>query len=123
MKRGEVWLVSGGGDYTGKPRPAVILQDDAFDTSTSVTLCPLTSDKTDGALVRIQITPKPINGLKKVSWLMADKITTTARTKLSQRIGEIDPDELLQLNQAVIVFLGLTNSTRPKAGAKALASK
>ena len=123
MKRGEVWLVFGGGDYTGKPRPAVILQDDAFDTSSSVTLCPLTSHETDGALVRIIIAPKPINGLKKISWLMVDKITTVSRTKLTHRIGEVEADDRSQLNLAVIVFLGLTNSTRARPAQKAPASK
>ena len=118
MKRGEVWLVSGGGDHTGKPWPAVILQDDAFDTSSSVTLCPLTSHGAKAPLVRIPISPLPLNGLQKISWLMADKITTVSRTKLSQKIGEIASDELLQLNQAIIVFLGLTNSTRPATAAK-----
>jgi mRNA interferase MazF len=30
MKRGEIWSVAGGGDYTNKPRPVVIVQDDQF---------------------------------------------------------------------------------------------
>jgi mRNA-degrading endonuclease toxin of MazEF toxin-antitoxin module len=37
MKRGEVWTVSGGKDYAGKPRPAVIMQDDSFDATYSIT--------------------------------------------------------------------------------------
>ena len=28
MKRGEIWTVSGGKDYAGKPRPVVIVQED-----------------------------------------------------------------------------------------------
>lgn len=36
MKRGEIWTVSANG-YAGKPRPAVILQDDLFDATASVT--------------------------------------------------------------------------------------
>ena len=38
MRRGEIWTVAGGADYTGKARPAVIVQDDRFDTD-SITLC------------------------------------------------------------------------------------
>jgi mRNA interferase MazF len=38
MKRGEIWTVSGGKAYAGKPRPAVILQDDSFDGTDSITL-------------------------------------------------------------------------------------
>jgi hypothetical protein len=31
MRRGEIWTVAAGAAYTGKPRPAVIVQDDRFD--------------------------------------------------------------------------------------------
>jgi mRNA interferase MazF len=114
MKRGEIWLVSGGADFAGKPRPAVILQDDAFAPSASVTLCMFTSNETEAPLVRVPIAPSAKNGLKKISRLMVDKITTVALTKIDRQIGTLEPDELSQLNQAVIVFLGLASSTRAK---------
>ena len=113
MKRGEIWLVSGGADYAGKPRPAVILQDDAFPPDASVTLCMFTSNETEAPMVRIPISPSAKNGLKKISRLMVDKITTVAVTKVDRQIGALKPDELLQLNQAVIVFLGLASPSRP----------
>ena len=75
MKRGEVWTVSGSG-YAGKPRPAVILQDDRFDATASVTICVFTTDQTDAPLIRIPIDPDESNGLRFVSRLMVDKITT-----------------------------------------------
>ena len=56
MRRAEFWTVSGGGQYTGKPRPAVIVQDDHFDTD-SVALCPFTTDPTDAPLFRLLIEP------------------------------------------------------------------
>ena len=46
MKRGEVWTVAGGAAYAGKPRPAVIVQDDRFDANDSIVVCPLTTDPT-----------------------------------------------------------------------------
>jgi hypothetical protein len=39
MRRGEIWTVAGGKDYAGKPRPVVILQDDRFDATASITIC------------------------------------------------------------------------------------
>ena len=42
MKRGEIWTVSGPG-YAGKPRPAVIVQDDLFDATASVAIVSLQS--------------------------------------------------------------------------------
>jgi mRNA interferase MazF len=47
VKRGEIWTVSGGRTYAGKPRPAVILQDDRFDATDSITLCPFTTGLAD----------------------------------------------------------------------------
>jgi len=47
MRRGEIWTVSGGKDCAGKPRPVVILQDDSFDATNSVTICAFTTDPTE----------------------------------------------------------------------------
>ncbi len=61
MKRGEIWTLAGGGDYTGKPRPAVIVQDDSFDATASITICAFTTDPTDAPLFRIPIHPSESN--------------------------------------------------------------
>ena len=63
MNRGEVWTVSGRG-YAGKPRPAVIVQDDRFDATGSVTICAFTTDATDAPLFRLAIEPDDRNGLR-----------------------------------------------------------
>ena len=106
MKRGEVWTVSGAG-YAGKPRPAVIVQDDRFDATASVTVCVFTTDETDAPLFRVPITPSGGNGLRDVSRLMVDKLTTVRRDQLGGRIGRLDDAEMLLLDRAVLVFLGL----------------
>jgi mRNA interferase MazF len=112
MKRGEVWTVSGGQDYTGKPRPAVILQDDRFDAVDSITLCAFTTDRTEAPLFRLAVAPTAGNGLKKESRLMVDKISTVPKTKLGQRIGRLDDEDMIRLNRSVLVFLGLAGLQR-----------
>ena len=107
MRRGDVWTVAGGAGYAGKPRPAVIVQDDAFDDTNSITLCPLTSDPTDAPLIRLAILPTETNGLKEPSRIMADKITTVPKTRLGDRIGRLTDEDLLRLNGAIVVFLGV----------------
>lgn len=107
MKRGEVWTASAGGDYTGKPRPVVIVQDDRFDATASITICGLTSHSTDAPLFRPVVEPSRTNGLRLSSCLMADKVTTISRSKLRERIGRLDDEDLLRLNRALLVFLGL----------------
>lgn len=112
MKRGEVWTVSAGADYAGKPRPAVIVQDDAFDATASITICALTTDPTEAPLFRIPIEPNERNGLRAPSSLMVDKITTVSKAKLSDRIGRLDAEDIVRLKQAIAVFLGLGRSAR-----------
>jgi len=107
MKRGDVWTVAGGGDYAGKPRPAVIVQDERFDATASVTICAFTSDATDAPLFRLVVEPSAENGLSFASRLMVDKITTVSRTKLGTSIGRISDEDTVRLNRAILVFLGL----------------
>jgi len=112
MKRAEIWTVAGGPDYAGKPRPAVILQDDAFEETTSITLCPCTTHFVDAPLIRLPIEPTKQNGLKITSHLMVDKITTVTKSKLQKRVGKLAEEDIIRLNRAVLVFLGLAG--RPK---------
>ena len=107
MKRGEIWTVADGGGYAGKPRPVVIVQDEAFAALDSVTICPLTSDPSDLPLFRIPLLPQDDNGLRQESRIMADKITTVRKTTLGSRIGIVSPDDMRRLNQALVVFLGI----------------
>lgn len=107
MKRGEVWTAAGGSDYAGKPRLVVIVQDDRFDATGSITICAFTSDPTDAPLLRPVVAPSEGNGLDTVSRLMADKITTVPKRKLGSRIGRLADDDVLRLNRAMLIFLGL----------------
>lgn len=107
MKRGEIWTISRRAEYTGKPRPAVVVQDDSFDATASITLCAFTSDPTEAPLFRIVVEPNPRNGLDERSSIMVDKITTVSKAKLGRRIGRLDDEELVRLNRAILVFLGL----------------
>jgi mRNA interferase MazF len=112
VKRGEIWSIGGGPDYLGKPRPGVIVQEDAFDATASITVCAFTSDPTEAPLIRLLIAPSERNGLVRESRLMVDKVTTVPKTKVRARIGRLDDADLLRLNRALIVFLGLAGSPR-----------
>ena len=106
MRRGEVWTVSGGG-FAGKSHPAVIVQDDRFDATASVTVCVFTSADTEAPLFRLPVMPSEGNGLRSVSRLMVDKITTVSRERIGERIGHLDDADVARLNRAILVFLGL----------------
>jgi mRNA interferase MazF len=107
VKRAEIWTVAGGPDYAGKPRPAVILQDDAFQGTASITLCPFTTHLMETPLIRLAVEPTKQNGLNAASQVMVDKITTVAKSKLQKRVGKLAEEDMIRLNRAVLVFLGL----------------
>src|SRR5579872_7553532 len=114
MKRGDIWTITGGKDYAGKPRHVVIVQDDSFDATDSITICAFTRDATDAPLFRLPVGPNQRNGLRAVCRLMVDKITTVPMAKVGARVGRLDDEDILRLNQAVLVFLGLAVSSRAK---------
>ena len=116
MKRGEIWTVSGGPDYASKPRPVVIVQDNSFEATDSITVCGFTSDPTEAPLFRVRIEPSNVNGLKLTSCLMIDKLTTVHKNKLGKRVGRLEERDLLRMNQSIIVFLGLASPSRMPSG-------
>ena len=107
VKRGEIWTVAGGKDYAGKPRPVLIIQDDRFDVTDSITVCAFTTDPTEAPLIRLPIQPNESNGLRAVCRLMVDKITTVPKAKIGVRLGRLADADMVRLNQAVLVFLGI----------------
>ncbi len=98
------------GAYTGKPRPVVILQDDRFDATASITICPFTTNSVEAPLLRLRVDPSEDNGLDQPSQLMIDKLTTVPRTSLGERLGRLPDNELVALNRSLIVFLGLAST-------------
>jgi mRNA interferase MazF len=107
VTRGEIYTAAARGPYTGKPRPVVILQDDRFDATASVTVCPFTTNPVDAPLLRLPIDPSADNRLEQPSQLMVDKVTTVPRSSLGERLGKLRDEELVALNRSLIVFLGL----------------
>jgi mRNA interferase MazF len=111
MKRGEVWTAAAGSGYAGKPRPVAILQDDRFDATDSITIVAFTTDATDAPLFRLPVEPDESNGLRAPCRLMVDKITTIPKAKLGTRVGRLSDEDMLRLNRAVLVFLGMAGTS------------
>jgi mRNA interferase MazF len=110
VRRGEIYTAAARGAYTGKPRPVVILQDDRFDATASITVCPFTTNPVEAPLLRLPIDPSDENGLDQPSQLMVDKVTTVPRSSLGERLGRLRDDELVALNRSLAVFLGLASA-------------
>ena len=114
MRRGEIWTVAGAKDYAGKPRPVVILQDDRFDATASITICAFTTDPTDAPLFRLPVVLSEGNGLRVPCRLMVDKITTVPKSKIGTRLGRLAPEDIVRLDRAIVVFLGIAAPRSPE---------
>jgi mRNA interferase MazF len=98
-----------GGVYAAKPRPAVIVQDDLFDATSSVAVVPMTSSLLDAPLIRIRISGGDgrLSGLDHDSDVMIDKLTTVRRSNVHTRVGRLTAEQLVEIERAIMAFLGL----------------
>ncbi len=109
MRRGDVVTVAAAGDY-GKPRPAVIVQTDAFpEAYVSVVVCQMTSELSDAPDFRITVDPGAANGLRVRSQVMADKPVTIRRERIGQVIGRLDSEDIRRLDVALAFVMGLAD--------------
>ena len=106
MKRRDLVTIALQGDF-GKPRPALVIQADAFDTLATVTVLPVTSTLVDAPLMRITIEPDARNGLSKPSQVMADKVVTIRRDKVGLTFGAASDELMLAVSRALTVSLGI----------------
>jgi mRNA interferase MazF len=108
VKRGDVVTVALPGDF-GKPRPALVIQADAYGAHTSVTVLPITSTQVNAPLLRVALAPCADNGLTRPSQVMVDKTMTIRRDRLGKIIGQVSPDDLLEIDRCLAVFLGIAH--------------
>lgn len=107
MRRGDIYTAAARGAYSGKPRTVVVIQDDRFDATASVTVVPFTTSDVDAPLLRIAVQPSDTTGLSETSRLMIDKVTTVPRTNLTRQVGRLSDGDLVRLDRALLVFVGL----------------
>ncbi len=107
MARGDIVIVAAPGDY-GKPRPAVIVQTDAFPGNhASVVVCQMTSELADASDFRITIEPGLDTGIRIRSQVMADKPVTIRRERIGRLIGRLGAADMARLNVALAFVMGL----------------
>jgi len=104
--RGELWTVAGG-VYASKPRPALIVQDDLFGATDSVTVAPLTTTLTAAPLLRVRVPRSDLSGLELDSDVMVDKLTTVRRGNVQTRVGRLTTEQLAEVERSLMTFLGL----------------
>ena len=106
MTRGDFVTVALPGDF-GKPRPALVIQSDAFAETATVTVLPLTGTLINAPLFRPTVQPTPTNGLRKPTQVMIDKAIAVKRDRVGPPIGRLDDATLLAVTRSLAVFLGI----------------
>jgi mRNA interferase MazF len=106
VRRGDIVTVAGG-VYASKPRPALVIQDDRFDATDSVTVCPFITTAVDAPLLRVAVPADDGNGLDKDYYLMIDKVTTVRRTNVHSVIGHVEATTFVEFERRLLVFLGI----------------
>ena len=109
LSRGDLVTVAAKGPYTGKPRPAVVIQaSETLLHRDSVTVCLLTSDLIEAPLFRVRVAPSGANGLSQTSDVMADKIVTVPKDMLAARpMGRLSAADMRRVDVAVRLWLAL----------------
>lgn len=107
MNRGDIVTVALQGEF-GKPRPALVLQSDAFNAShATITVVPISSTIVPAPLFRITLEPSAANGLRRVSQVMADKIISVRRDRLGGKIGVVESETMTRVARSVALWLEL----------------
>lgn len=111
-RRGEIWDVNwspGRGAEQQGTRPALVIQNDRGNTSSSYPLTIVASmSRTERELpLHVRITPTQNNGLTDYTDVKCEQIMTIEKTRLIRRRGSISPDELYRVDQALRLSLHL----------------
>jgi mRNA interferase MazF len=107
-RRGDiVVLADRAGRYTGKPRPALVLQADLFSGTDSTVVCLIASTRRDAPMLRAPLPADERTGLQHPSWVQIEKVTAVARQQIGQRIGSADNAAMLEVARKLTVLLGI----------------
>ena len=104
-QRGDLVTVSLQGDY-GKPRPALVIQSDLLNELDSVVFCPVTGELRTAAF-RGTVEPTAHNGLRALSQVMVDKLSTLPRSKVSAPFGRLEDERMRAVDRALLLVVGV----------------
>ena len=108
MRRGDIVRAAGKGDFSGKPRPSLVVQSDKFNEyHSAIALCPLTSIITGDEMFRVAISPTAQNGLKLPSEIQVDKVQSVKRRHIVDVIGRAGSAEMEKVDAILKMWFEL----------------
>lgn len=112
MRRGEIWLINLDptiGAEIRKTRPAVIVNDDAVGILPLKVVVPITDWKERYAVApwMSKLDPDAENGLSKPSAADAFQVRSLSQERFVRRLGNLSPENLQTISQALAVVLAI----------------
>ena len=106
MRRGDLNTLAVQGNF-GKPRPAVVIQNDVVSGTANVLVCPLTSTQGPFVMLRLAVEPSASNNLRRTSFVMLSNIVAAPREKCGPVIGSLSADQMTDIDIRLAFILGL----------------
>ncbi len=111
IKRGGVYLAALDptvGREIAKTRPVVVVSNDQNNLyAGTISIVPLTSKSTEKIYPFEIFLPRGTANLPKNSKVKADQIRTIDKSRLVQFIGELDDEQMAQIEKAICIHLAL----------------
>lgn len=108
MKRGDIVASVGRGDFSTKPRPALIVQADLFVAHhPTMTVCPITSVLTGGGFGRVPIARDENTNLLADSEIEIDLVQAIRAERIGRHIGRATDDTMMLVDDALRRWLAL----------------
>ena len=112
-RRGELWLVAFGASRTGEPgkhRPAVIVSADEMLTGVEDELIVVVPVSSSRARTPLRPVISPDEGVDADSVAVCRGLRAVSRTRLLHRLGALNPETLRDIEDALVLVLGLRPS-------------
>ena len=111
IKRGEIYYADLSpvvGSEQGGIRPVLILQNDIGNRYSPTIIVAAITSKTDKAKLPTHIALQgERHGLQKDSVILLEQIRTIDKSRIKEKIGELPPNVMSQIEQALLISLGL----------------
>ncbi len=116
MRRGEVYLVRfdpGEGAEIRKTRPAVIVQNDATNARSSITIVAAITSRIDDRLYPTEVLVQPPEGgLTALSVIVLNQLRSVDKRRLGKCLGALSAETMALVDRALIISLGLRRARR-----------
>ena len=109
IKRGEIYYADLSpvvGSEQGGVRPVLIVQNDVGNKYSPTVIAAAITSKLNKAKLPTHVELSESSGLERQSVLLLEQLRTIDKARLLGRIGEVNPDTMRKVNNALMISLG-----------------